>query len=316
MAPFFLKNRRYVMLTYSQAGSDFDYWSIVELLSSHGAECIIGRELHADGGTHFHVFVDFGRLFQRRKTDLFDVGGKHPNIMPVWKTPGEAFDYATKDGDIVAGGLERPGTDCDYDTTNFWATAGASQSGEEFLHFLDQLAPRDLMRGFLQFRSYADWKWAVAPERYVDPPGVVFDTGHAEQLSERKSLMLWGPSQFGKTTWARSLGNHIFFGSQFSGKLALDGMDDAQYAIFDDWKGGMKALPGYKDWFGCQWQISVRKLHHDARLITWGRPIIWLCNKDPRLMHIATDDVDWEWMDENVMFVEIVRPLVTFHANT
>lgn len=172
------------MLTYSQAGSDFNYWAIVDLLSGHGAECIIGRELHVNGGTHFHVFVDFGRLFSTRKTDVFDVGGKHPNILPVWKTPGEAFDYATKDGDIVAGGLERPGTDCDYDTENFWAVAGASQSGEEFLNFLDQLAPRDLMRGFIQFRSYADWKWAVAPERYVDPPGVVFDTGHAEQLSE------------------------------------------------------------------------------------------------------------------------------------
>ncbi|UOK20985.1 replication associated protein [Chifec genomovirus UA13_100] len=331
MAPFHLKNRRYVLLTYSQAGSDFDYWSIVELLSGYGAECIIGRELHADGGTHFHVFVDFGRLFSTRKTDVFDVGGHHPNILPVWKTPGEAFDYAAKDGDIVAGGLQRPGTDCDYDIENFWACAGASQSSEEFLNFLDQLAPRDLMRGFIQFRAYADWKWAVAPERYVDPPGVVFDTGHAEQLSEwlsqaklgsgpgrvrRKSLMLWGPTQYGKTTWARSLGNHIFFGSQFSGKLALDGIQDAEYAVFDDWKGGMKALPGYKDWFGCQWQISVRKLHHDAKLITWGRPIIWLCNKDPRLMHVATDDVDWEWMDDNVIFVEIARPLATFHANT
>ena len=184
MAPFHLKNRRYVLLTYSQAGPEFDYWAVVDMLSSHGAECIIGRESHADGGTHFHVFVDFGRLFSTRKTNVFDVGGHHPNILPVWKSPGEAFDYAAKDGDIVAGGLERPGTDCDYDIENFWACAGASQSGEEFLHFLDQLAPRDLMRGFIQFRSYADWKWAVAPERYVDPPGVVFDTGHVEQLSE------------------------------------------------------------------------------------------------------------------------------------
>jgi len=196
MAPFFLKNRRYVMLTYSQAGPDFDYWAVVTLLSALSAECIIGREAHSDGGTHFHVFIDFGRLYSTRTTDVFDVGGKHPNIQPVLKTPAKAWDYATKDGDIVAGGLERPGRDCDYDPDDFWAGVAHCQSGDEFLHFLDQVAPRILITGFNSINAYKNWKFAVAPTVYKTPSGVDFDTGHAELLSEwvSQANLRLGPS--------------------------------------------------------------------------------------------------------------------------
>lgn len=102
-----------------------------------------------------------------------------------------------------------------------------------------------------------------------------------------------------------------------SGKLALDGNPSAQFAVFDDWKGGLSMLPGYKDWFGCQWHISVRKLHNDAQIIEWGRPIIWLCNRDPRtLMTKESDGIDWDWMDGNVMYCEIGKPLTIFRAST
>lgn len=132
----------------------------------------------------------------------------------------------------------------------------------------------------------------------------------------RRSLVLFGEYGCGKTTWARSLGSHIYFGSQFSGKVALRGIQNAEYAIFDDWKGGLPMLPGYKDWLGCQWHVSVRKLHHDAELIEWGRPCIWLCNRDPRTLTNVRDDTDWAWMDRACIFVEVTGTLATFHANT
>lgn len=133
----------------------------------------------------------------------------------------------------------------------------------------------------------------------------------------RRSLILFGPSKTGKTSYARSLGPHIYFGSQFSGAIALDGIHDAQYAVFDDWKGGFNGLPGYKDWFGAQWDVSVKRLHYDPVMVRWGRPIIWICNKDPRyLMSRESETVDWDWMEENVFFVEVTDKLFTFHANT
>lgn len=128
--------------------------------------------------------------------------------------------------------------------------------------------------------------------------------------------MLFGPSQTGKTTWARSLGSHIYFGSMFSGKQAFQQIDGAEYAIFDDWRGGLPCFPAYKDWLGCQWQVTVKQLHQDPRLVSWGRPCIWICNVDPRVMTHANDQTDWSWMAENVDFVEITDKLVTFHANT
>ena len=93
-------------------------------------------------------------------------------------------------------------------------------------------------------------------------------------------------------------------------------MESAEYAIFDDWKGGLAKFPGYKDWFGAQWQISMRKLHHDAELVEWGRPVIWLCNRDPRIVTKVEDDIDWEWMERACDFVEVTGQLVTFRAST
>lgn len=184
MPGFHLKNRRYVLITYSQAGPEFDYWAVLDRFAELGAECIIGRESHADGGVHYHVFVDFGRLFSSRKTDIFDVGGKHPNILPIGRTPATAFDYACKDGDICAGGLGRPGGDSDRDPDKFWDQAADCGSAEEFLHFCDQLAPRDLMRSFGQFRAYAQWKWPSGTLAYDQPDGVEFDTSAAPGIDE------------------------------------------------------------------------------------------------------------------------------------
>lgn len=181
---FHLKNRRYVLFTYSQAGPDFDYWAVVDLLGELGAECIVGRELHEDGGIHYHVFADFGRLFSTRKIRIFDVGGQHPNIKPIGRTPAKAYDYAIKDGDVVAGGLGRPGGDCDWDPDNFWAAATHAGSADEFLHFCDQLAPRDLVRSFPNFRAYANWKWNDRVAVYDQPDGAVFDTTAAPGIDE------------------------------------------------------------------------------------------------------------------------------------
>ena len=95
---------RYVLLTYAQCG-DLDPWVVHDVITSFPAECLIGRETHADGGTHLHAFVDFGRKVDIRDPRRFDVEGFHPNIQPCGRTPQKMLDYAIKDGDVVAGGL-------------------------------------------------------------------------------------------------------------------------------------------------------------------------------------------------------------------
>ena len=95
---------RYVLLTYAQCG-DLDPWAVHDVITSFPAECLIARETHANGGTHLHAFIDFGRRVDIRDPRRFDVEGFHPNIQPCGRTPQKMLDYAIKDGDVVAGGL-------------------------------------------------------------------------------------------------------------------------------------------------------------------------------------------------------------------
>lgn len=183
---FALKNRRYVLLTYAQCG-ELDPHSVVCHLAELGAECVVGRELHADGGIHLHVFVDFGRLFSSRKTDVFDVGGLHPNILPGRRTPQKMYAYAIKDGDVVGGGLEEPdtvSTDGLRGSDSIWAEIFDASSHEEFLHLCELLAPRDFGRSFGSLLACADWKYRPKPVAYSCPFGHRFDTSRYPELSQ------------------------------------------------------------------------------------------------------------------------------------
>ena len=113
-----------------------------------GAECIIGREEHQDGGTHLHAFAAWEKKFRSRRTNIFDVGGFHPNVVPSRGTPEGGYDYATKDGDIVGGGLERPDGSKVPCTSDAWATIINAESRDEFWRLVSELAPRSLACNF------------------------------------------------------------------------------------------------------------------------------------------------------------------------
>lgn len=186
MGQFTIKNVRRLLLTYAQCG-DLDPFEVVNHLSSLHAECIVGRELHADGGIHLHVFVDFGRQFSSRKTDVFDVGGCHPNIKKCGRTPWAMYDYAIKDGDVCGGALERPteeSGDGDGKIDRTWHSIVAAETPEEFWALCHDLAPRDLCRSFPSLQKYCDWRFAPVVEPYRTPDGYEFDTSRAPELSE------------------------------------------------------------------------------------------------------------------------------------
>ena len=72
------------------------------ILESLGAECIIGRENHLDGGLHLHAFFMFERKFESRNVRIFDVDGKHPNIVRGYSNADAGCAYACKEGDILS----------------------------------------------------------------------------------------------------------------------------------------------------------------------------------------------------------------------
>ena len=176
-SPFVL-NARYGLFTYSQC-DDLDPHHVSDHFSSMGAECIVARENHADGGLHLHVFADFGRKFRSRNTRAFDVDGRHPNIVPSQGTPELGWDYATKYGDILAGGLERPAPadTADGRSDGKWAQIVAAGSRDEFWELLQALAPRDMVTSFGACRAFADYRFAETHAEYATPDGIGFING-------------------------------------------------------------------------------------------------------------------------------------------
>nr|QWY79442.1 MAG: replication-associated protein [Cressdnaviricota sp.] len=339
-------NSKYVLLTFAQCG-DLDEWNVSDHLSALGAECIVAREVHpTTGGVHLHVFVDFGRKFRSRNVRVFDVDGRHPNVVPSRGTPEKGYDYAVKDGDVVAGGLERPRPrgGMSSGAESIRNVAGLCESTTEFLELFDEMDRGTLFKSFTNIRSYADWRFAPEPEPYVPPFGTEFSSGEFDGrddwlaqsgigsggtplgirielglmlLGQRpKSLILFGPSRTGKTSWARSLGSHVYFERLFSGKEALGGMLDVEYAVFDDCS--INHMPGWKSWFGAQATVGVRAMYRDAQYMKWGKPIVWCCNRDPRIdMRVDIenershtwfqDDIDW--MEANCIFINVLDKL-------
>lgn len=98
-----------------------------------------------------------------------------------------------------------------------------------------------------------------------------------------------------------------------SGEVALRDMPEADFAIFDDMRGGIDFFPSWKEWLGGQQVVTVKKLYRDPVQIQWGKPSIWLSNVDPRTQLKNHEDV--EWLQGNCKFVYVEHSLIA-PANT
>ena len=188
----------YALLTYAQCGN-LDPFHVNDHLGQLGAECIIGRENHSDGGIHLHAFVDFGRKFSSRNERVFDVDGCHPNVAPGRRTPEKMWDYATKDGDVVAGGLERPRGKGLSETGKAWSSIVLAETREEFFALVEELDPRSLCVNFPSLRCYADWRFRPDRIDYVSPPGVSFSTDQFPELDDWVQRTLVGYEGHGES---------------------------------------------------------------------------------------------------------------------
>lgn len=63
--------------------------------------CIISKELHQDGKTHYHAYVRFEPKCDSTNARIFDVAGVHPNIRYDLMKSRNIVDYVTKDGDCL-----------------------------------------------------------------------------------------------------------------------------------------------------------------------------------------------------------------------
>lgn len=174
---------KHVLLTYAQCG-ELDPFKIVDHLGDLGAECIVGRENHADGGVHLHCFATFEEKFRTSNDRWADVDGCHPNAQPCKTTPEKMYDYAIKDGDVVAGGLERPSGVRDGEPASKWGLILNASTRDEFFALVKELDPRSLGYAHGSVMRCADWLFPTVREPYITPANISFDTSDFPELDD------------------------------------------------------------------------------------------------------------------------------------
>nr|QTE03291.1 MAG: replication-associated protein [Carpodacus sibiricus Genomoviridae sp.] len=130
-----------------------------------------------------------GRKFRSRRPDIFDVGGKHCNITPSRGNPAGGYDYATKDGEVVAGGLERPSGGGVSTASTPWHWVVSANSVEEFWGLARELDPNVVITNFANLQRYAAAEY-VHDDEYVHPSGFEFELGMVPELAEWREQYL------------------------------------------------------------------------------------------------------------------------------
>lgn len=171
---------RWFMFTYSQSGAEWPFQLFVDLITPLGGKCHIGREYHADGGRHFHCFVDFERKFEFESPHRFCVGTNrrpitpeeasgrkkrcpghtHANILSVRRTPFNVWDYVSKYGEIIVSNLDRPpvrGPNTSRDDN--YKGSMALETKAQFYDDVKNHSARDFVLYYNNIKRYADWKY-------------------------------------------------------------------------------------------------------------------------------------------------------------
>lgn len=68
-----------------------------------------------------------------------------------------------------------------------------------------------------------------------------------------------------------------------------------EYAVFDDMQGGLEYFHAYKFWLGCQAEFYATDKYKGKKLISWGRPSIYIANNNP----LMDKGADIEWLEGN-----------------
>lgn len=123
--------------------------------------------------------------------------------------------------------------------------------------------------------------------------------GRADR-GNRRSLWLHGPSRYGKTVLARSLGIHWYM----NGGWNVDNLDDdADYGVLDDLTWDQLKY-NYRGMLGLQRDVVVTDKYKKKSNVKGGRPVIVLTNELPEFTNY-----ELAWLAINVTFVEIAEQL-------
>lgn len=300
-----------VFLTYPQCGELTKDDVRTHLTDTLGCQWyLVASERHEDGGNHIHAYGEWNERFETRNERAFDVAGYHPNVQPA-RSKRAVLKYVAKDGNTI-GNIQLSGPA----TVNYGELIERSRGTDDLIREVVASDPRRAVFGLERLKEFGDY-WYGRPDTRYEPPDGLREFTVPEPLTEwvrdelpktdrPKTLVLIGPSRTGKTMWARSLGDHNYFNGTWNWR-EFD--ENKSYTIFDDVDFKFFG-PYWKQFFGAQRQFTVNPKYGKRRTIKWGKPSIWLSNRDgdPRLIH-SRGTPEYEWLSMNCVFVDIYNPL-------
>lgn len=86
-----------------------------------------------------------------------------------------------------------------------------------------------------------------------------------------------------------------------------DALDEAKFAVFDDMQGEFEFFHGYKFWLGAQADFNITDKYKGKKMISWGRPSIWLSNNDPTTLK----GLDYDWLIGNCDVIHLQESIIS-----
>jgi len=314
--PEFRLNTAQIFLTYPRCSlpkadvttylKDLDYGNIKL------QRLLVAQEQHKDGGQHIHAYLRFGGKIRIRGERFFDVQNHHPNIQGC-RSANAVLSYCKKDESYISEQFDGTGW-VPWDQVikrTFSDALQESSSYEEFMAICAIASPRDYVISYDRIDSFArrrfekveGYKPRFEEFRYERTLTDWYSTNIAARPDRPMSLLLISPSRFGKTEWARSLGDHFYMCGLFN---LVDFKPTAKYGVFDDFNPESLKF-SYKQWFGCQKQFTVTDKYCKKCTIHWGKPSIFLMN--PPVYDELKSLLDFSWIQCNTVIVILTNKL-------
>ncbi len=310
-------------LTYPHCGDKQGVFDFLTKNKNTPIFCKVALEHHAGGEPHLHAIVVYGKRRDISTSRAFDHGIYHPNVAKLIHFESADNYISKEDASPLVWGAYTPrhvkssdGKGPSRDEIMF-SLYEASSTKEEFLSKVKSTMAFTYFTQYDRLLQSANAEFKAATREYVDPypnhpwllPGAVKKWLREEfnKPERAKALCLVGPSRFGKTTWARSLGKHIFWRQSTN----LDTWDpSAKYLIIDDidWK----FLPNKKCWLTAMGDMTVTDRYRPKRDICNYKPCIYLTNNDPRDQFEPGESEYWE---ANMEIVILTRTMININAD-
>lgn len=198
-------------LTWAQVEGELDDLELFIADRIKPTRYIVCHELHQDGNSHWHAYIEFEKRIDRRIKRQWDFNGQHPNIQSKTTDDAKAnaFYYCTKDGEFRLSEEWQTGFE------SIAASTGTSHKAR----LEDGLAASSSLLQYMQWgldnnvppaAISATWAANKSSAETLTDDTAIFGTIESPELSlrryettTRRSVVLIGRSGIGKTTWAR-----------------------------------------------------------------------------------------------------------------